>query len=159
MVIFSSNHSLDLYLPKFMGPCDFLPFFLINVFQKNSLLLREGLQKILFTDNTQPSHMCVMKEYVYIYYIMSLSQYHGCDNTMSLYIYHDPMCIPWVPFYTMSPCLYHESMSIQDSMCIPWVLVNSMHLILYHESLPITWVNVYNMSPEIQITKKIFWLL
>ena len=45
MGIFSSNYSLELYLPKFLGPCDFLPFFLINVFQKKSLLLREGLQK------------------------------------------------------------------------------------------------------------------
>ena len=73
MAIFSSNHSLDLYLPKSLGPCDFLPFFLINVFQKKSLLLREGLQKILYTDNTQPSHMCAMKEY--LYYIMSMSHY------------------------------------------------------------------------------------
>ena len=45
IAILSSYHSLELYLPKFMGPCDFLPFFLINVFQMKSLLLREGLQK------------------------------------------------------------------------------------------------------------------
>ena len=30
----------------------FLPFFLINVFQNKSLLLREGLKKILYSDNT-----------------------------------------------------------------------------------------------------------
>ena len=35
MAIFSpSNHSLALNLPKFLGPCDFLPFFLINVFRR-----------------------------------------------------------------------------------------------------------------------------
>ena len=45
MAIFSSNQSFELYLPKFLGPYDFLPFFLMNVFQKKILLLREGLQK------------------------------------------------------------------------------------------------------------------
>ena len=39
-------------------------------------------------------------------------------------------------------------------MSIPWNLVNFMHPCIYHESLIITWVNVYTMSPEIQITKK-----
>ena len=48
--------SLELYMPKFLGPCDFLPFFLINIFQKKSLLLREGLQKILYLHITLPSH-------------------------------------------------------------------------------------------------------
>ena len=131
MAIFSSNHSLDLYLPNSLGRCDFLPFFLINVFQKQSLLLREGLQKILYTDNTQPSHMCVMKEY--LYYIMSLSQYQGyCQYheskyrswphvyTMSRYLYHESMSIPWVHVYTMNPCQFHASISI------PWVLANNM---------------------------------
>ena len=56
MAIFSSNHSLELYFPKFPVRCDFLPFFLINVFQKKSLLLWEELQKILYSDNTLPSH-------------------------------------------------------------------------------------------------------
>ena len=108
-------------------------------------------------DNTQLSHTCVMKEY--LYYIMIQNQYHGCFQypdsiyipwpylyTMSRYLYLESMSIPWVHVFSMSPCLYHES------MCITWVLVNSIHLFLYHESLPITWVNVYNMSPEIQIT-------
>ena len=56
MAIFSSNYSLELYLPKFLGPCYFLPFFLINVFQKKSLLLKEELQIFLYLDNTLPSH-------------------------------------------------------------------------------------------------------
>ena len=73
--------------------------------------------------------------------------------TMTPCVYHESLFIPWVHVYTMSPCLYHES------MCIPWVLVNSMHLFLYHKSLPITWVNVYTMSPEIQITKRFLLLL
>ena len=131
-------------MPKYLGPCDLLPFFLINVFQKKSLLLREGLQKILYTDNTQPSHTCVMKEY--IYYIMSLSQYHGCCQyhesiyipwlhvyTMSRYLYHESMFIPWVHVYTMSPCPYQESDSI------PWVHVYTMSLGQIHASISIPW--------------------
>ena len=133
MAIFSSNHSLDLYLPKSLGPCDFLPFFLINVFQKKSLLLREGLQKILYTDNTQPSHTCVMKEY--LYYIMSLSQYHGCCQ------HHLSINIPWPHVYTMSHYLYHESMST------PRVHVYTMSPCVYHESLSIPCIYLYTMSP------------
>ena len=45
MAIFCSNQSFELYLPRFLVPYDFLPFFLINVFQKKRLLIREGLQK------------------------------------------------------------------------------------------------------------------
>ena len=51
IAIFSSNYSLELYLPKFLGPCDFWPFFLVNVFQKKSLLLRKGLKKSLSKKN------------------------------------------------------------------------------------------------------------
>ena len=54
MAIFYSNLLLELYLLKFLGPCDFLPFFLIKVFQKRSLLIREGLQKNLYSDYTLP---------------------------------------------------------------------------------------------------------
>ena len=50
--------------------------------------------------------------------------------------------------FTICPCLYHESMSIQ------WVLVSSICPCLNHESLSITWVNVYNMIPEIHITER-----
>ena len=32
-----SNYSLELYLPKLLGPCDLLPLFLIKVFQKKRL--------------------------------------------------------------------------------------------------------------------------
>ena len=57
MAIFSRNHSLKLYLHKFLDPCDLLPFFLLSVFQKKSLLLREGLQNILYSDNILPFYM------------------------------------------------------------------------------------------------------
>ena len=86
MAIFSSNHSLDCYLPKALGPCDFLPFFLMNVFQKKSLLFREGLKNPVYGQHSALSYVC--DEGVYIYYIMSLSQYNGCCQ------YHESMSIP-----------------------------------------------------------------
>ena len=49
--------------------------------------------------------------------------------------------IPWVHEYTMSPCLYHDSMSIT------WVHVYTMSPSLYHEHLSIPCVHVYTMSP------------
>ena len=93
-----------------------------------------------------------------------------CDSGI-LILYHESksipwvLSIPWVYIYTMSLCLYQESMSItrvhiniispcpyHRSMSKP-VLVNSMHPCLYNESFPIIWVNVYTMSQEIQITE------
>ena len=52
MAIFSSNHSLELYLPKFMGPFDFLPFFLINAFKIKVYCSGKGSKNILYSDNT-----------------------------------------------------------------------------------------------------------
>ena len=55
--------------------------------------------------------------------------------------------IPWVLVITMrvvntmSPFLYHKSLSI------PWVLFNTMIPCQYHESMLIPWVNVYTISP------------
>ena len=46
---------LEISIFKFVVPCDFLPFFLINVFQKKSLLLREGLQKSYI-----PTTLCLL---------------------------------------------------------------------------------------------------
>ena len=57
----------------------------------------------------------------------------GVVNTMSSYIYHNPMCLPWVAIYTISPCLYHESMSI------PWVHVYTM-----------TYINASYINTEIK---------
>ena len=57
--------------------------------------------------------------------------------TISPCLYHESMSLPWVHVYTMSPCLYIESMSI------PWVHVYTMSSCLYHESMSIPWVNVY----------------
>ena len=110
---------------------------------------------ILHMGNTRPSCMCVIKEKQY--YTNRLSQYHGCCQyhefmsipwlqskpcslsipwvpvyTMSRFLYHESFSIPWVHVCTMSPCLYHET------MCILWVLANYMHPCLYHESLPMT---------------------
>ena len=96
-------------------------------------------QKILHLGNTRLSCMCVIKENHY--YTNGMRQYHGCCQ------YHEFMSIlwlksiPWVAFYTMSPCLYHEFMSI------PWVSVYTMRPCVYFESLPITCIHVYTMSP------------
>ena len=57
------------------------------------------------------------------FYTMSQSQYHVCCQ------YNESI-------YTMSPCLYQESMSI------PWVHVNSISPCLYHESLLIPCIHV-----------------
>ena len=43
--------------------------------------------------------------------------------------------------YTMSPCIYHDSMSL------PWVHVHTMGSFLYYESISIRWVNVYTLIP------------
>ena len=101
--------------------------------------------------------MCVIQEYRY--YTMCLSQYHWCSQyhksisipwvfvktmnpcTISPCLYHESMSILWVHVYTISPCVYHESMSI------PWVHVYTMSLCLYHKSVSMSWVHVYNMSP------------
>ena len=67
-----------------------------------------------------------------------------CDLRVHI-IYHKSESIPlvfsitWVHVYTMSPCLYLESLSI------PWFHVSTMHLCLYYESISIPWVNVYTM--------------
>ena len=136
MAIFSSNHPLYLYMPNSLGPCDFLPFFLINVFQKKSLLPREGSRKILYTNNTQPSHTCVMKEY--IPWVLSIPWVH--IHTITPCVYHESLVIPWVRVNTMSPCLYHESLSI------PRVLVYTMSPCQFHASISIPWVPANNMS-------------
>ena len=61
--------------------------------------------------------------------------------TMSPCLYHESLSIPWVHIYTMSPCLYHES------MFLPWVHVYTKSTCLYHESMSIPWVLVNSMSP------------
>ena len=139
MAMFSSNHSLDLYLHKSLGPCNCLPFFLINVFQKKSLLLMEGLQKNpVYGQHSALSYIC--DEGVYILY-------HESESVPWV------LSIPWVQIYTLTPCvaiytmsacLYHESMSIPwvhvrpcqfyASISIIWVLANNMSQCLYHES-------------------------
>ena len=43
----------------------------------------------------------------------------GVVNTMSPFLYHKFLSIPWVLVNTMSPCQYHKTMSI------PWVIINS----------------------------------
>ena len=72
--------------------------------------------KIPHTGNTRPSCTCVIQEYWY--YTMSLSQYHGFFNTMSPCVYHESMSIPRTHTYTISSCLYYESMPML------WVIVN-----------------------------------
>ena len=67
----------------------------------------------------------------------------GVVNTMSPYLYHKSMSLPRIYVSTMSPCLYNEPISIQ------WVHVYTMSLCLYHESISIPCVNVYTMSPSI----------
>ena len=57
------------------------------------------------------------------------------------------LSIPWVHIYTMSPCPYHESMSIL--LVIPWVHVYTMSPCLWQESIFIPWVHVYTMSPSV----------
>ena len=61
------------------------------------------------------------------------------------------LSIPWVQVYTMSPCLYH------DSMFIPLVHVYTMSPWKFHESMSIPWVLANNMIQclylEIQITE------
>ena len=73
-----------------------------------------------------------------------------CDKWVPI-LFHDSitwvLSISWVHVYTMSPCLYHRSMSITG------VLVSSMHQRLYHESLAIIWVIVYNMSQKFKLQK------
>ena len=61
--------------------------------------------------------------------------------TMSLCLYHESMSKPRVHVNTMSPCLFHASMFIS------WVLSINISPSLYHESKFIPWVQVYTMSP------------
>ena len=94
--------------------------------------------KILHTGNTRPSRTYVIQEYRY--YTMSLSQHHVV-NTMSPCLFHKSLSISWVHVYTMGPCLNNESMSI------PWFHVCTIILILYHESMSIPGVFVKAMLP------------
>ena len=73
------------------------------------------------TGKTLPFCACVIQEYRF--YIMSLSQYHGCCQ------YYESLSIIWFLVYTMSPCQYYES------FLIPWLLINTMSPCLYLESL------------------------
>ena len=136
----STNHPLDLYLPKYLGPCDFLPFFLINVFQKKSLLSTEGLRKSCIRTTLSLLIRVWWRSIHTISWVWVSTM--GVVNTMSPYIYHNPMWSPWVAIYTMSPCLYHESMSI------PWVHVHvyTMSPCQFHASISIPWVPANNMS-------------
>ena len=70
-------------------------------------------------------------------YVYAMSSFY----TISQCLYHESMCIPWVHVYTMSPCQYHES------MYIPWIHVYTVIPCSYHESMYIPWVLVNTMSP------------
>ena len=55
-------------------------------------------------------------------------------HTMSPCLYHESMSIPWVHVYTTSSYIYHKSMSI------PWVYVNTINTCQFHASIPMQWV-------------------
>ena len=84
------------------------------------------------------SRKCVIKEYQYN--TMSLSHYHGCCQSYESTSAMSP-CLPSVHVYSMSPCLYPESMSI------PWIHVYTVSPCLYYKSMFVKWVLINSMHP------------
>ena len=82
-------------------------------------------------------------------YWQHLALWYMCDSGVHI-LYHEYKSIPlvlsilWVHFYTISSCLFHESMSI------PWVYVYTKSPYLYHEYFPKRRFIVNTMSPELQ---------
>ena len=69
------------------------------------------LGKIPQTGNTQPFRTCVIQEHWF--YTMSLNQTISVANTMSPCLYHESMSLQWVHI--------HESLPKTKSFLIPWV--------------------------------------
>ena len=89
-------------------------------------------------------------------FVLSIPWVHGYRHvsTMSPCLYHESMSVIWVHVYTMSPCLYNEFMSIPGvhvytmSQCltIRWFYVYTISPCLYHKSMSIPKVFANNKS-------------
>ena len=82
-----------------------------------------------------------------------------CDSGVPI-LYHESYSLPWVLskpcvlVYTISPCHYHESLSI------PLVLVNTMSPCQHYKSLSITRVQVSTVTPSLyRESLSIQWVL
>ena len=77
--------------------------------------------------------------------VQHLAVSYMCDSRLPI-LYRESK--PWVVVNNMSPCLYHESLSI------PWVHVYTMSPCQYQEFYSIPWVQVCTMKQRSQCGKK-----